>query len=333
MLKKYLPLLVLLGVLHNLAAQSSPVTLTSSQLSSVLFSPNTQLWIQGTITVTKNDPAVTWVTVDLSPKATSPGNSRKFRQEWTNVVTNTVQKVDIGQAYFTQSTSGNIIYMWDTSGGDSNVGANNVYSYQFPAGSPAGTSFSFEYFVAVQNASTPSPGTYEQQLTFRARLEEFVANRTPTTTPLASLLIRPSFIVSPQGDMKLYSGTAGTTEISTLAFGTVTGISAIQQFRINVTSNYRYSLNVASRRAGYFFHELDATLPVGATPTIEPIPYTFSVDGSTIALTSAPKPIVQYAAPTGTVSAERTVSIAIGDVSEYTAGKYSDYLSFTMIAM
>jgi hypothetical protein len=133
--------------------------------------------------------------------------------------------------------------------------------------------------------------------------------------------------------MKLYSGAIGTTETSTLSFGTVTGIPVPQQFRINVTSNYRYSINVSSRRGGVFFHELDASLPIGATPTIQPIPYTFSVDGVQFAVSTNPAPIVQYAAPTGSGSVERLVSISIGDVSEYTAGKYSDYLSFTMIAM
>jgi hypothetical protein len=334
MWKKFFPLLLILGALQSLGAQSAPVTLSTSQLASVLFTPNTQLWIPGTLTVTKNDPSVTWVTIDLSPKATSPGNSRKYRQEWTNVVTNTVQKMDMGQIYFSQSTNGYVIYMWGSDGdGGSGVSVNNVFSHQFPAGSPAGSSVSFSYYVLVQNASTPSPGTYEEQLTFRARLERFVANSLPTTTPVASLIIRPSFVVSPQGDMKLFSGTAGTSEISTLSFGTVTGISLPQQFRINVTSNYRYSINVSSRRGGVFFHELDAALPAGASPTIQPIPYTFSVDGIQSAVGTNPTPIVQYAAPTGSGSAERLVSISIGDVSEYTAGKYSDYLSFTMIAM
>ncbi|MGB4586403.1 MAG: hypothetical protein WBH66_05115, partial [Rectinemataceae bacterium] len=145
--------------------------------------------------------------------------------------------------------------------------------------------------------------------------------------------VRPSFAVSPQGELRLYAGTAGMTELSTLAFGTITGITTTQQFRISVISNYRYSLSVTSRRGGFFFHEIDQSLPAGATPTIEPIPYSFSLSGIPVALSSAPRMIVEYALPTGSVPVERTVAVTVGDVGEYTAGKYSDALSFTMTAM
>ena len=335
MKKSYWPLIYALLAIYAVEAQVPAVTLAGSSQSSALFVPNAQTWISGTITITKNDPTVSWVTVDLNPKATSPGNSRKFRQEWTNVVTNVIQKIDVSQIYFSQSTGSPIIYMWGSDGdGGTGVTASNVFSYQFPAGSPVGTTISFPYYVMFQNAATPAPGTYERLLTFRARLERFAAdNSTPLTTPVTSLIVRPSFVVSPQGEIKLYAGTAGTTELSTLAFGTITGITTTQQFRISVISNYRYSVSVTSRRGGFFFHEIDQSLPAGATPTIEPIPYSFSLSGVLVALSSAPRMIVEYAPPTGSVAVEKTAAITIGDVSDYTAGKYSDYFSFVMTAM
>lgn len=228
--KIYWPLIYALMAIYTVGAQVPAVTLSGSSLSSALFVPNTQTWISGTITIRKNDPAVSWITVDLEPKATSPGNSRKSRQEWTNVVTNTIQRLDGSQIYFSQSTSSPIIYMWGSDGdGGSGVTASNVFSYQFPPGSPAGTTISFPYFILFWNSATPAPGTYERQLTFRARLGRFAAdNSTPLTTPVASLLVRPSFAVSPQGELRLYAGTAGTTELSTLAFGTITGIMTTQ---------------------------------------------------------------------------------------------------------
>ncbi len=348
MKKFYWPLFCSLLAAATLGAQTPKVTLSGTKLTSVIFAPNTQTWISGTVTVTKNDASVAWVTVDLSPKSKSPGNSDKFRQEWKNVTTPaTILKLAEGQVYFSQTISdSNVIRMWGIDGDALNdIKKSNVFSYIFPANSAVGATVSFNYAFMFSHSSIPLAGTYEpadtMPFSFRVRLEEFKEGFQTTTIPVpgASFNPKPSFVVLPMGNVKLYSGTTGAVEIGAMDFGTIIAMSTTQQFRITVATNYRYSLKVTSRRGGNFFHQADQSLPSGGTPTILPIPYSFSVlepgttTPATIALSTSEQTIVEYAAPTAGAAVERIAAITVGDVDGYTWGTYSDSLSFVLTAM
>ncbi len=138
-------------------------------------------------------------------------------------------------------------------------------------------------------------------------------------------LIHIKYVVNPTATISFLSGSSGNTEVSSVVFNDV--VSTItNQFRVCVNSNFRYSLSVnsATGHGGQLKHtDPDVT---------EPIPYTFTVGGSTVTLGTTPYTVASMERPTGSGTREYLASITIGDIENYTAGRYSDSISFTVTA-
>lgn len=307
-------------ILVKLGAQ--PVLISGDSPAVVVYdNAQTQTWVTGTIVVTKNQSNVTDITVDLSPKASSP-SLRNSNWVYIGTTTDITKYIDSFEVFFNQSTSGNIIKMW---GSDSGVGDSNVYSYTFPSGSAVGTTTSFQYYAVFWHNSSLTSGTYQLPITFRVRNENFRKNRNPRTDPVDTQLIYIKYVVNPSAAIDFLSGSSGDTKISSISFNDVV-TSATSTFRVSIASNFRYSLSVSSATGhGGELKHVNAEV-------IETIPYTFSIGGSTVTVSSTPYFVASMERPTGTGTREYLASVTVGDIQNYTAGKYSDSISFSVTA-
>jgi len=302
---------------------AQPVLISGDSSDIVIYDDVTQspTWVTGTIVVTKNQTDVTDITVDLSPKADSP---YPRNSDWVYIGTSSdsAKYIDNFEVFFNKSTSGNIIKMW---GSDSGVGNNNVFRYTFPSGSAIGTTISFQYYAVFWHNSSLTSGTYQLPITFRVRNESFRKKRNPRTSPVDTQLIYIKYLVNPSATISFLSGSSGSAEVSSVVFYDVVS-TVTNQFRVCVNSNFRYSLSVSS--ATGHGGELKHTNP----NITETIPYTFTVLGSAITPGLTPYIVASMERPTGSGIREYLASITVGDVQNYTAGRYSDSISFTVTA-
>ncbi len=320
--KKYL-LIAMMIATATWTAGAQTVLLSAESPAIVIYdNAGTPTWVTGTITVTKNYSTVTNITVDLSPKADSP---YPRNSDWIYIGTSSDSStyIDNSEVFFSQSTSGNVIKMW---GSDIGVGSSNVYTYAFPNGSATvGSTTSFQYYAVFWNNSSLSAGTYQLPITFRVRNERFRSYRNPSTQPVDTQTVYIKFVVAPSATIGFLSGTSGSTTISSVVFNDVASTTT-SSFRVSVKSNFRYSLSVSSPtgHGGELKH-------VNANVT-ETIPYTFTIGGSPITVSSAPYTVASMERPTGTGTREYAASITVGNIQDYTAGQYSDSISFTVTA-
>lgn len=319
--KKYWLIAALIAATGVLGAQTA---LISGESPSIVIydNTNTATWVTGTITVTKNYSTVTNITVDLSPKADYP---YPRNSDWNYIGTNSDSStyIENSEIYFSQSTSGNVIKMWGT---DSGVGSGNVYTYTFPSGSASvGSTTTFQYYAVFWHSHSLAAGTYELPITFRVRNERFRSNRNPSTQPVDTQTVYIKFVVSPSATIGFLSGTSGSTAITSVVFNDVASTTT-NNFRVSVKSNFRYSLSVSSPTG--HGGELKHTDP----NVTETIPYTFTIAGSPITVSSTPYTVASMERPTGTGTREYAASITVGNIQDYTAGQYSDSISFTVTA-
>jgi len=337
---------VLLGLLAfalavvPLAAQNMSISgnATSGTVSySNSYWGGSETWIDGSITITCTAAAAASnpsFTVDLAPRSDVVSGSCERNANWRHYDTsggNESIYINNSEVYKNQyhSTNSDVIKMWDASGvGDTSVTSSNVFTGQFSSGSLSKT---FTFSAVFWHDSTLDAGFYELPITFRLRNEAFAANSAPTTNPVSTITIVLRFYVGTAATIFFTSGNTSAyngVEIFALPFDEVTALTP-KEFTIHIQSNFRFYLSVKSGNGGYLRHERynDTTSPVK-----EQIPYTLNIAGTTIPLSSGTYKFSKRQSSTGfgTNSKDYSAILTLGDITSYSAGTYSDTLSFTV---
>lgn len=322
--KKYWLIAIMIAMAAgSIAAQTPKVSLSGDNPPLVIYDNNgTPTWITGSIVVTKNYSTVTDITVDLEPKYDYP-YPRNSNWKYIGPSGDISQYIDACDVFFSQSTSGNVIKMWDT---DSGVRSYNVYMYRFASNSGVGVSTSFNYYAVIWHDSSLPAGTYELPITFRVRNEYFDGKK-PNTNPVSTLTVYLKFLVAPSASITFLSGTSGSTTTTAIVFDDVAATTT-KDFRVSVKSNFRYSLSVSSStgHGGNLKH---------TNPEVtEMIPYTLNVGTITnLPISSTPYPIALMERPTAeSGTREYKAAVTVGNIQDYTSGTYSDSISFTVAA-
>ena len=319
-----------------LGAQTLSLTATSIDGTAYYSNNRTAVWIDGSVTVTRSSTTVnpTYYTVDLAPNADMVGGTYPRNANWeyyaTNGQHNTIY-LDNAEIYTRSAhfiNNSRVWKLWGASGiGDTSVVAKSVLS-----GSFTGTQTSITYpFAAVfwENGSLGT-GFYELPLTFRLRNEQFVPNGVPTTEPIVTAPVMLRFIVGEYAVM-FFKNQAGGSEIFSLNFDTVaTGTQ--ETFAIAIQSNFKYHLSIKSAYGQKLRHE---RYGAATSPVNEEIGYAFSYNGTTKTLPAGvvvrleSKQSANVSGTTyGTVTRDREMTLTLGTISDFTAGKYADTLSF-----
>ncbi|HPS14572.1 MAG TPA: hypothetical protein PK759_02105 [Spirochaetales bacterium] len=292
-------------------------------------------WINGTVTVTCTAAEATlnpWFTVDLAPRADIVNGSCARNANWRYYNTsggNSSIYIDDCEIYTDQSHSTNSdpVKMWDVSGvGDVHITGNNVFTGQFTSG--GGLSKQFQFSAVFWNESTLGAGTYEMPITFRLRKEKFSSSG-PSTAPVSTITVVLRYYVGTTAAIFFTDGLNTDpytgTELFSLDFDEITA-AAPKQFTIHIQTNFKFYLGVYSGNGGYLLHERYND-PV--SPVKEKIPYTLNVDGVNIPLSSGYRfPQKEGKTGFGLNSNDYNAILTIGDITSYTAGTYSDILSF-----
>jgi len=337
MKRNFLAIFALCAVFSaSLAAQTLSIVATSIDGTAYNSNNRTEVWIDGKVRVTRSSttPNPLNFTVDLAPNADQVNNTYPRNANWIFYTIN-------GQSYpiyldsseiFTGSThyayGTNVWKLWSAAGiGDAGVAANNVWS-----GSFTGSTTALEYpFAAVfwENGLLDN-GFYELPITFRVRKETFSATAAPQTDPVASSTVMLRFIVGEYATI-FFKNQVGGTEILDLVFDDVT--TGVQKsFAVAVQSNFKYHLSVKSTNGLKLRHE---RYGAATSPVNEQISYFFAYEGSNktlgagvvVRLASNQKANVS-GTTYGTVTRDKTINLTLGTISDFTAGKYSDTLSF-----
>lgn len=324
----------------GLAAQTLSVTATSIDGTAFYSNNRTAVWIDGSVTVTRSSTTInpTYYTVDLSPNADSVGGTYPRNANWTYYATNGQSSsiyLDNAEVFTgsNHSYSGtNVWKLWDAAGiGDASVVGNNVLSGSFTGSQ---TSYTYPFAAVFWENGSLGNGFYELPITFRVRNEQFVPNGRPTTEPVATAQVMLRFIVGEYAVM-FFKNQAGGSEIFSLNFDTVT-TGAQKTFAIAIQSNFRYNLSVRSTNGQKLRHE---RYGAATSPVNEEIGYTFSYAGTTMTLPAgvitrlATRESANVSGTTyGTVTRDREMTLTLGTISDFTAGKYADTLSFIIVA-
>jgi len=320
----------------GLEAQTLSITATSIDGTAYNENNRTQVWIDGKIRVTRSSTTInpTYFTVDLSPNADFFNNTYPRNSNWTFYSINGQSSniyLDSAEIYtgYNHSVWGtNVWKLWGPAGiGDANVADNNVWS-----ASLTGNSTWDEYpFAAVfWSNGLLDNGFYELPITFRVRNEQFSPSSVPQTDPVSSSTVMLRFIVGEYATM-FFKNQVGGTEIFDLTFDDVT-TGAQKTFAIAVQSNFKYHLSVKSINGLKLRHE---RYRASSSPVNEEISYTFAYEGTNktlnagvvTRLASNQKANVSHSTY-GTVTRDKEISLTLGTILDFTAGKYSDSLSF-----
>jgi len=317
-------------MVSSLSAQTLTITATSTDGTIIYSNNESAAWIDGSITVSRSSFASNpYFTIDAAPNADSVGGVYPRNANWryySRSGDNCSVYIDNSEIFkgSNHSTSASVFKMWDAAGiGDANVSSSNIYTGQF-SGTSLTATFNFSA-VFWQSSSLPA-GTYELPITFRLRQEAFSAGA-PLTEPVSTVTVVLRFVIGTTATVS-FKNTISGNEIFDLRFDEVTAASP-RTFYIYVQSNFKYYLNVRSMNLGYLVHERynDPVAPVN-----ERIGYTLKIGTTTIPLASGNfKFSTRYnSTGFGTSSRSYTGLLTIGDVTEYSAGKYSDALVFSI---
>lgn len=322
--KSFLTALLLLAAAGFLAAQTQTLSILATITDgTVTYYNNCEAtWIDGTITVTRSSTANNpYFTVDMVPQSDDEATGCPRNVNWVYYDTfggSDNFDLDAAEVYASSkhSTSGNILKMWDVTGvGDDHVSSNNVFSGHFIGSNLTRT---FNFAAVVWHNSRLGAGSYELPITFRLRQEAFSASG-PATNPIASTTQALRFVVGTAATIAFISG---NSEFFDLAFDEITAM-APKDFTIRVQTNFRFYLNVKSKNLGYLNH---------ADYPNEKIGYSLSIDNTTIPLSAGTYKFITQQSATyfGTSAKDYDATITIGDITNYTAGRYEDVLSFTI---
>jgi len=333
-MKKYgMTFVMFLSLVAGLSAQTQTLGITAQVTTGTkAYTNNEQLtWVNGQIIVSRTSTATNpTFTIDLSPNADSVGGVYPRNANWRFYDTSggsSFVTIDGAEIYVgsNNSISSPVFMLWDVSGiGDANVTSSNVVTGNFLSTNLTRT----YYFCAVfVHYSTLAAGTYELPITFRLRQEAFTPGD-PTTAPISTATVVLRYVVGTTATV-FFRKTPTGPEIFQLAFDEVTAATP-STFYIYVQSNFRYYLNVRSVNLGYLVHERYND-PI--TPVNEKICYTMKIGTKTIPLASGSYKYNTSKYNTtgfGTATKSFTSTITLSDVTNYSAGRYSDILAFTI---
>lgn len=324
----WLTVFIMLGATLSLGAQGQTLSLsgTITTGTAINYNLSTEVWVSGTLTVTRSSLSSNpYFTIDLSPNADTVGGVWPRNANWTHYDTlggSSSFYIDNSEIYvgIVQSIYSPVFKKWDVTGvGDAGVTSSNIITGQF-SGSSLTATF---YFCAVSwHDNWLDAGFYELPLTFRLRSEAFSTGE-PTTQPVSTLTLIERFVV---GTAATIFFKVGSQEVTEIAFSEPsTPVS--QTFTISVQANFRFYLSVKSKNLGYMNHE---RYGAAVSPVNERIPYTLSIDGTSIPLSAGTYkfPTRQWSTGFGTAAKNYTGTVSLGTVSNYSAGKYLDALSF-----
>ncbi|MCE5256912.1 MAG: hypothetical protein LLF89_08730, partial [Spirochaetaceae bacterium] len=179
-------------------------------------------------------------------------------------------------------------------------------------------SVTYTFSAVFWQTSSMSAGFYELPITFRLRNEAFVSGGVPSTPPISTITMVLRFEIGTSSTIYFKSG---SYEIFELAFDEVTAQTP-KAFTISVQANFRFYLSLSSKNGGYLENP----------STSDTIPYTLSIDGTTIPLSAGTYKFSKRQSSTGfgTNSKDYSAILTIGDITSYSAGTYTDILSFTV---
>ncbi|MEN6491198.1 MAG: hypothetical protein ABFC85_04330 [Rectinema sp.] len=309
-MKKVLWLIFCIAAAAGLGAQTLSITAAPSP-PTIIFTSNTNLQTTGYFTLKLSDTQSTYYAYsDVSPNVGYRKTWYKFQNRSTSI---TIPFEVYENSSFSSSA---IIYTGDTN----RENVSELYKYTFAG---AGT-VTLPYYVRIPAISkTLSPGVYESTITLGTWLTnnqtKLPKSRSDTTSVVLSLVVTPqSSITISTNDS---SGNVVFGDISTESTGSKT-------FTVTIRSNYRYSLRVSSANGGKLLNP-DA----GGT---ESISYTMNIASVTpdLSVAGVQKDILLNQDYTGndTSSGGDTYSgtVTLGAINAFTAGEYSDTLTFTI---
>lgn len=319
MVKKLALVLLVLGVsVLALEAQTSTLQLTGSP-PAVLYDPNwgSRYTMTGTITVTRTttyagDP----FTIDLMPVSTAR-NVWFYNGNPSDTITITATN-----SYVTASGKPNnrdIAKAWGVETGLTNY---NVWRGSFSAGE---TSKTFNYYVNFRHDTVLAHGIYQFINTFRLRAETFVANSQPTTPVIDTVPLANTVVVGTAVFLNFQDANGlPIDKIEFLETSTMT-----KDFSILAQVNFVYKLSVISSNFGILKHSEYPTVPDTISYNLWVVNMTTVVPlrtGLFYIVQNQPK---SRAAP---ASYNARVQIDFNSLENYTAGKYSDILTFKVEA-
>lgn len=296
------------------AAGAQTITLSGSPPAALTFVPGTTLMIAGSFTINYSGSGAQDTTTDVAPRS-----AQNDRETWTNLSTLQTFVFESAEIYRTQTQAGEfIIKMWGT---DRPITSDNVIEHRFASGPSSAT---YSYYLFLSDARTPPAGTYRLPITVRTRAQAF--GRTAGTIA-ASLDLALSVTVDQVAHLSITDakGSYNPSDSSeSFDFGDLAAAKAVQ-FKVFVSSNFRYALTVSSQHGGVMAH-LDPAVA-------DSVPYTLAAAGATVPLGAGTQTIAdnQPANSTGT-PASYSGTITPGSSAGKAAGNYTDSLTLTIIA-
>lgn len=319
MVKKLgLVLLVLAVSVLALEAQTSTLQLTGSP-PAVLYDPNwgSRYTMTGTITVTRTttyagDP----FTIDLMPVSTAR-NIWFFNGDPSDTITIT----DTNTYVIASGRPNNrdIAKAWGVETGLTNY---NVWRGSFSAGESSKT---FTYYVNFRHDNVLPHGIYQFINTFRLRAETFVANAQPTTPVLDTVSLANTVVVGTAVFLNFQDANGlPIDKIEFLETSTMT-----TDFTILAQVNFVYKLSVMSTNYGILKHPEYPTVPDTIPYKLWVVNMTTEVPLSTGLFYIAQNQPKSSVAPS---SFSARLQVDFDSLENYTAGKYSDILTFKVEA-
>jgi len=319
MRKKYSFLLTALALLAlSIGAQTSTLTLSGSA-PAILYDPNwgARYTMTGSITVTRtNTNAGDPFTIDLSPISTE-------RDIWfyNGDLSSTITITDTN-TYVTASGRPNARDIAKTWGIEPSLTRYNVWQGSFKSGE---TTKTFNYYINFRHDTALAHGMYQFINTFRLRAETFVADSLPTTPIISSVSLTATVVVGTAVFIN-FQDTAGLPleKIEFLETSTMT-----KDFKVISQVNFVYKIGVNSTNYGELRHQ--------EYPAVtETIPYHLWVNNMT---TEVPLGTAIYyfaqnqpKSSLSPVTYNARILVDFDALENYTAGRYSDILTFRVEA-